>query len=103
MQFGIQNAIQNELKIRGIETAKFDSRLDGSSIFDVPGVEETMKNRCQNHVNIELQLDSNLGPILEGLGSQVGAQVEAKRHPKQLENSIGILMNFEAFSERAQS
>ena len=65
--------------------------------------EETTKNRCQNHVNIELQLDSNLGPILEGLGSQVGAQVEAKRHPKQLENSIGILMNFEAFSERAQS
>ena len=65
MQFGIQNAIQNELKIRGIETAKFDSRLDGSSIFDVPRGEETMKNRCKNHVNIELQLDSNLGPILE--------------------------------------
>ena len=27
---------KNELKIRGVETAKFDSRLDGSSIFDVP-------------------------------------------------------------------
>ena len=56
---------QSELKIRGVETAKFDSRIDGSSIFDVPGGEETMKNRCQNHVNIELQLDSNLEPILE--------------------------------------
>ena len=79
---------KNQLNIRDVETAIFDSRLDGSSIFDVPGGEETMKNRCQNHVNIELQLYSNLGPILEGLGSQVGAQVEAKRHPKQLESSI---------------
>ena len=55
----------NQLNIRSVETAKFDSRIDGSSIFDVPRGEETMKNRCQNHVNIELQLDSNLGPILE--------------------------------------
>ena len=26
----------NQLNIRSVETAKFDSRLDGSSIFDVP-------------------------------------------------------------------
>ena len=61
------------------------------------GGEKTMKNRCQNHVNIELQLDSNLGPILEGLGSQVGAQVEAKMHPKPIEKSIVFLINFEVF------
>ena len=63
--FGIQNATQNELKISGIETAKFDSRLDGSSIFDVPGGQEKIKHRCQNHVNKELDFDNNLGPILK--------------------------------------
>ena len=63
--FGSKMQPKNQLNIRDVETAKFDSRIDGSSIFDVPRGEETMKNRCQNHVNIELQLDSNLGPILE--------------------------------------
>ena len=62
---GSKMKLNNELRIRGVETAKFDSRPDGSSIFDVPRGEETMKIRCQNHVNKELHFDSNLGPILE--------------------------------------
>ena len=33
---GSKMKVKNELKIRGVETAKFDSRIDGSSIFDVP-------------------------------------------------------------------
>ena len=37
---------KSELKIRGVETAKFDSRIDGSSIFDVLGGQGKMKNRC---------------------------------------------------------
>ena len=56
---------KSELKIRGVETAKFDSRVDGSSIFDVLGGQDKMKNRYQNHVNKELDFDNNLGPILE--------------------------------------
>ena len=55
----------NQVNIRSVETAKFDSRIDGSSIFDVPGGQEKTKNRCRNHVNKELHFDSNLGPILE--------------------------------------
>ena len=56
---------KSELEIIGVEPAKFDSRIDGSSIFDVPGGQEKIKNRCQNHVNKELDFDNNLGPILE--------------------------------------
>ena len=67
------------------------------------GGEKTMKNRCQNYVNIEPQVDSNLGPILERFGGQVGAQVEAKMHPKPIEKSIEILMNFEVFWGGARS
>ena len=67
------------------------------------GGEKTMKNRCQNYVNIEPQVDSNLGPILERFGGQVGAQFEAKMHPKPIENPIEILMNFEVFSGGARS
>ena len=61
-----------------------------------------MKNQCQNYVNIEPQVDSNLGPILERFGGQVGAQVEAKMHPKPIENSFEILMNFEVVMGRAR-
>ena len=56
---------KSELKTKGVETAKFDSRRGGSSLFDVPRCGKTLKNRCQNHCKIELQLDANLEPILE--------------------------------------
>ena len=56
---------KSELKTGGVETAKFDSRLGGSSVFDVTGGGKMLKNRCQIHCKIELQLDANLEPILE--------------------------------------
>ena len=64
------------------------------------GYGKSIKIRFENDVNIDLQLNSNLEPILRGFGSQVGAQVEAKRHQKLLESSIEILMNFEMFRGR---
>ena len=64
------------------------------------GYGKSMKIRFENDVNIDLQLNSNLEPILRGLGSQVGAKIEAKRHQKLIENSIEILMNFEMFRGR---
>ena len=78
---------KSELKTGGVETAKFDSRLGGSSIFDVPGYGKTLKNRCQNHCKIELQLDSNLGPILEGFW-------EPSWHPKGIQNGWKIRLKF---------
>ena len=53
-----------------------------------------MKIRFENDVNIDLQLNSNLEPISRGFGSQVGAQVETKRHPKLTENSIDFCYEF---------
>ena len=35
--FGSKIEIKTKLKIRSVNNAKFDSRVDGSSIFDVPG------------------------------------------------------------------
>ena len=39
---------------------------------------------------------------MERFGGQVGAQVEAKMHPKPIENSFEILMNFEVVMGRAR-
>ena len=32
----LQMKLKSELKIRSVKSAKFDSRVDGSSIFEVP-------------------------------------------------------------------
>ena len=64
------------------------------------GCGKSMKIWFENDVNIDLQLNSNLEPILRGFGSQVGAKIEAKKHQKLIENSIEILMHFEVFIRR---
>ena len=67
------------------------------------GCGKSMKIRFENDVNIDLQLNSNLEPILRGFGSQVEAKIEAKRHQKLIENSIEILMHFEVSEERPRA
>ena len=52
-------------KIRCLKIAKFDSRLHGSSTFEAAKGSKNNEKSMQNHVKIEHQLESNLGPILE--------------------------------------
>ena len=55
-------------KIRCQQKAKFDSRLDGSSTFETAKGSKINEKSMPNHVKIEHQLESNLGPILERFG-----------------------------------
>ena len=52
-------------KIRCLKIAEFDSRLHGSSTFETAKGSKINEKSMQNHVKIEHQLESNLGPILE--------------------------------------
>ena len=52
-------------KIRCLKNAKFDSSLHGSSTSETAKGSKIYEKSMQNHVKIEHQLESNLGPILE--------------------------------------
>ena len=49
---------ESELKTRGVKSAKFDSRVGGSSIFEVPRGSEIDENRCQEDFKIRPHLKS---------------------------------------------
>ena len=73
-------------KIRCMKIAKFDSRLHGSSTFETAKGSKINEKSMQNHVKIEHQLDSNLGPIFEKFGEPnwgpTGSQETSKTDPK---------------------
>ena len=52
-------------KIRCLKIAKCYSRPHGCSIFETAKGSKVNEKSMQNHVKIEHQLESNLGPILE--------------------------------------
>ena len=65
MHYGVRNGSKFVPKIRCLKVVKFDSRVHGSSFFEVPISGKTMKDACQNHAKIEHQLKNDLGPVLE--------------------------------------
>ena len=78
-------------KIRCLKIAKFDSRPHGSSTFETAKGSKINEKSMQNHVKIEHQLESNLGPILERFWEpNWGPSGGTKRHPKLLQNLFEI-------------
>ena len=65
MHYGDRTGSKFVPKIRCLKVVKFDSRVHGSSYFEVPRSGKTMKDACQNHAKIEHQLKNDLGPVLE--------------------------------------
>ena len=81
-------------KIRCLKIAKFDSRLHGSSTFETAKGSKINEKSMQNHVKIEHQLESNLGPILEWFWEPnwgpSGGQEASKTASKFDQNLIGF-------------
>ena len=81
-------------KIRCLKIAKFDSPLHGSSIFETAKGSKINEKSMQNHVKIEHQLESNLGPILERFWEPnwgpSGGQEASKTASKFDQNLIGF-------------
>ena len=81
-------------KIRCVKIAKIDSRLHGSSTFETAKGSKINEKSMQNHVKIEHQLESNLGPILERFWEPnwgpSGSQEASKTASKFDQNLIGF-------------
>ena len=75
-------------KIRCVKNANFDSRIHGNSTFETAKGSQINEKSMQNHVEIEHQLESNSGPILERFwepnwspsGSQEASKTASKFH-----------------------
>ena len=81
-------------KIRSMNIAKFDSRIHGSSTFETAKGSKINEKSMQNHVKIEHQLESNLGPILERFWTPnrrpTGSQETSQTASKFDQNLIGF-------------
>ena len=81
-------------KIRCLKIANFDSCLRGSSTFETAKGSKINEKSMQNHVKIEHQLESNLGPILERFWEPnwgpSGGQEASKTASKFDRNLIGF-------------